>query len=191
MIEKGKSRSQTAPGFTGAVLVCEYMRDVNVRLLGWAHPENRGVAMSRSAALLLLSAACILTLAAAPARAAGPIDCKLSFDIAGWSLFYKTAAGQGTVTCDNGQRLAVRISAKGGGLSLGKSRIENGTGKFSGVHGIGDVLGTYATAEAHAGAVKSSKAQVMTKGDVSLALAGTGKGWDIGVAFGKFVIQPR
>jgi hypothetical protein len=87
--------------------------------------------------------------------------------------------------------MAVRISAKGGGLSFGKSRIENGVGEFSGVRDIRDVLGTYATAEAHAGAVKSSKAQAMTKGDVSLALAGTGQGWDIGVAFGKFVLEPR
>jgi hypothetical protein len=39
--------------------------------------------------------------------------------------------------------------------------------------------------------VKSSKAQAMTKGDVSLALAGTGQGWDIGVAFGKFVLEAR
>ncbi|MEO6263890.1 MAG: hypothetical protein ABIO58_02820 [Luteimonas sp.] len=130
-------------------------------------------------------------LVSAPAAAAGPIDCKLTFDIAGWSLFYKTASGQGTVRCDNGQRLAVRINAKGGGLSFGKSRIDNGTGEFSGVHDIRDVLGTYATAEAHAGASKSSKAQVMTKGDVSLALAGTGQGWDIGVAFGKFVLEAR
>ena len=29
----------------------------------------------------------------------------------------------------------------------------------------------------------------MTKGDVSLALAGKGEGWNIGVAFGKFVIS--
>jgi hypothetical protein len=52
-------------------------------------------------------------------------------------------------------------------------------------------LGTYATVEAHAGAVKSSKAQVMTKDDVSLAMSGTGEGWDIGVAFGNFVIEAR
>ena len=31
----------------------------------------------------------------------------------------------------------------------------------------------------------------MTKGEVSLALAGTGQGWDLGVAFGNFVIEPR
>ncbi len=147
--------------------------------------------MPRSAPLMLLPAALALLLSAAPARAAGEIDCKLTFDLAGWSVFYKTASGEGTVSCDNGQRMAVRISAKGGGLSFGKSRIENGVGEFSGVHDIRDVLGTYATAEAHAGAVKSSKAQAMTKGDVSLALAGTGQGWDIGIAFGKFVLEAR
>jgi hypothetical protein len=85
--------------------------------------------------------------------------------------------------------MSVKINAKGGGLTVGKSRIENGVGEFSGVHNISEVLGTYATAEAHAGAVKSSKAQVMTKGEVSLALAGKGEGWDLGVAFGKFVIS--
>lgn len=139
---------------------------------------------------VFLAAAAALLLAAAPASARD-LDCKLRFDLAGWSVFYKTSSGTGMVTCDNGQRLAVRISTKGGGISFGKSRIENGTGEFSGVDDIRDVLGTYATAEAHAGAVKSSKAQVMTKGEVSLALAGTGKGWDLGFAFGKFVIEAR
>ena len=136
----------------------------------------------------------VATLAAAFAFApvqAGEIDCQLRFSMSGWSVFYKTSSGEGTVSCDNGQRLAVRISAKGGGLSFGKSKIENGTGEFSGVRDIRDVLGTYATAEAHAGASKSTKAQAMTKGDVSLALAGKGSGWDVGVAFGKFVIEAR
>lgn len=140
---------------------------------------------------VLLFAALSLALAAGPAQAAGEVDCRMTFDLAGWSVFYKTASGNGVVTCDNGQRLAVRISAKGGGLTFGKSRIENGTGEFSGVRDIRDVLGTYAAAEAHAGAVRSSKAQAMTKGDVSLALAGTGKGFDIGIGFGKFVLEAR
>ena len=139
---------------------------------------------------LLLPALLATTVFAAPAQARD-IDCKLSFDLAGWSVFYKTASGNGTVTCDNGQKLAVKISTKGGGITFGKSKIEDGTGEFSGIHDIDEVLGTYVTAEAHAGAVKSSKAQVMTKGDVSLALAGTGKGWDVGFAFGKFVIEAR
>ena len=140
---------------------------------------------------LLSATFLVLGLAQAPAQASGPIDCRLKFNLSGWSVFYKQSSGAGTVTCSNGQRLDVSISAKGGGLSFGKSRIENGTGEFSGVSTIRDVLGTYATAEAHAGASRSTKAQVMSKGDVSLALAGKGSGWDIGVAFGKFVLSPR
>lgn len=147
--------------------------------------------MSKTALLLAAALAAASASASAPASAARNIDCKMTFDLAGWSVFYKTASGNGVVTCDNGQRLAVRISAKGGGLTFGKSRIENGTGKFAGVERIGDVLGTYVSAEAHAGAVNSSKAQAMTKGDVSLALAGTGKGFDIGIGFGKFVLERR
>ncbi|HET6396871.1 MAG TPA: hypothetical protein VFF91_08540 [Pseudoxanthomonas sp.] len=133
----------------------------------------------------------LVALAAAPAAHARDIDCKLHFNLAGWSAFYKTAKGSGTISCDNGASMPVKISAKGGGITFGKSRIENGVGEFSGVASIRETLGTYAAAEAHAGAVKSSKAQVMTKGEVSLALAGTGKGWDLGVAFGNFVIEPR
>lgn len=147
--------------------------------------------MSRLTSSCVLAAALSLAAISAPAHAARTLECKLDFNIAGWSLFYKTASGTGTVHCNNGQHLPVRISAKGGGLTFGKSRIDHGRGEFAGVRNIRDVLGTYATAEAHAGAEKSSRAQAMTKGDVSLALAGTGKGWDIGVAFGKFVIEPR
>jgi hypothetical protein len=126
----------------------------------------------------------------APASiAAGPIDCKMTFNLAGWSVFYKTASGTGTVTCDNGESMQVKIRAKGGGITVGKSRIDNGTGEFSGVYRIDDVLGTYASSEAHAGASRSTKAMAMSKGSVSLALAGKGEGWDLGVAFGKFVIE--
>ena len=144
--------------------------------------------MNRFRFLAPLAIAAMLVAAPAQAR---DFDCTLRFDLAGWSLFYKTASGTGTVSCNNGQRMAVKITTKGGGLSIGKSRIEDGTGAFAGLHDIRDALGTYVTAEAHAGAVKSSKAQVMTKGEVSLALAGTGKGWDVGIAFGKFVLEPR
>lgn len=143
------------------------------------------------ARLFKLFCAGLFATAMMPAHASGPITCKLAFDLSGWSIFYKTASGAGTVTCDNGQSMPVRIRAKGGGLTVGKSKIENGTGKFAGVERIGDVLGTYVSAEAHAGAVKSSKATAMTKGDISLALAGTGKGFDIGIGFGKFVLERR
>ena len=137
----------------------------------------------------LILTALLSAMLAPAAQAAGFVDCTLRFNLAGWSIFYKTASGTGTVTCSNGQRAAVTIKSKGGGLTVGKSRITGGRGEFSGVRDINDVFGTYATAEAHAGASRSSKAQVMTKGNVSLAMAGKGEGWDLGVAFGKFVIS--
>lgn len=138
----------------------------------------------------LLLSTLLLAFAAAPAaHARKPVDCTLRFEMSGWSVFYKTSSGSGTVSCTNGQRLAVKISSKGGGVSFGKSRIADGRGEFSGLRDIEDVLGTYVTAEAHAGAVRSTKAQVMTKGDVSLALTGKGEGWDVGVAFGKFTLS--
>lgn len=134
--------------------------------------------------------ALLLACAFAPqAQAQRLLDCEMRFSMSGWSAFYKTSAGTGTVSCSNGQRLQVKIASKGGGISFGKSRIADGRGEFAGVQRIDDVLGTYATAEAHAGAVKSTKAQVMTKGEVSLALSGKGEGWDVGVAFGKFTIS--
>ena len=134
----------------------------------------------------------LVALWAAPvAQAAGNIDCELRFDLSGWSVFYKTASGYGTITCDNGASIPVSIQAKGGGLTVGKSRISNGRGKFSGAYSLNDLIGTYGGAEVHAGAVRSSNAQVVTKGDISLALAGTGHGWDIGIGFGKFEIKRR
>ncbi|WHZ19663.1 MAG: hypothetical protein OJF55_001812 [Rhodanobacteraceae bacterium] len=121
------------------------------------------------------------------AQAAGEISCRMNFEISGWSAFYKTASGSGDVTCSNGQHMRVHLRSKGGGLSFGKSSIE-GVGKFSGIFNINEILGTYATGGAHAGAVRSAGGTVMTKGNVSLALSGTGKGWDLGVDFGKFTI---
>ncbi len=136
--------------------------------------------------------AALLSLAlSAPARADKEIDCRLSFSLAGWSMFYKTASGKGTVSCSNGQMLDVKIEAKGGGLTFGKSEIRDGRGEFSAIYDIQNVLGTYVSAGAHAGAVNSREAMVVTKGPVSLALKGQGQGWDVGVAFGKFTISRR
>jgi len=131
------------------------------------------------------------TLAPAPARADKEIECTMRFSLSGWSAFYKTASGDGTVTCSNGQKMNVRIETKGGGITFGKSEIRDGVGTFSDIYDIENVLGSYVTAGAHAGAVNSAAAQVLTKGPVSLALSGKGKGWDLGVAFGKFTISRR
>jgi hypothetical protein len=133
--------------------------------------------------------ACGGLLAGTPVRA-GDISCKMSFQLSGWSVFYKTASGSGTVRCSNGQSMRVKLRAKGGGLTFGKTRINDGIGKFSGISNVRDVLGHYANAEAHAGAEdKAAEAQVLTKGNVSLALSGKGSGWNLGVAFGAFIIE--
>jgi hypothetical protein len=136
-----------------------------------------------------LLAVALLLGVSAPSHAAGEIKCHMRFSLSGWSIFYKTAKGSGVVTCSNGQSMHVHLRAKGGGLTVGKTRITDGHGTFTGVHSISEVLGHYAEAEAHAGADKSAKAQVMTKGDVSLALRGKGRGWNLGVAFGAFIIE--
>ena len=105
--------------------------------------------------------------------------------------FLSTANGSGTITCDNGQSARVSLRAKGGGLTAGKSKITDGRGTFSEVGDISELFGSYASMDVHAGAVESSAAQVVTKGTVSLAYAGTAKGIDLGVTFGKFVIERR
>lgn len=143
--------------------------------------------MNKSRAFLALA---LLAVAGAgtAAHATGPVGCKLKFTISGWSAFYKRSDGKGSITCSNGQSMKVRLRARGGGPSVGHSTINDGTGQFSGVKDIRELLGTYVSAEAEAGAEKSAKAHIVTKGEVSLALSGTGEGWEIGVAFGKFQI---
>ena len=69
------------------------------------------------------------------------VSCSMKFTTKGWSAFYKTAKGTGTVTCDNGQSAEVTIKLKGGGLTVGKSKIDDGTGAFSAVHDIGEERG--------------------------------------------------
>lgn len=146
--------------------------------------------MTRKALWLALMLAPVAAVAAPAAQAAeSTMKCTMTFTLSGWSAIYSTADGHGKVTCANGQSMNVDITAKGGGLTVGKYKIDDGRGHFSGVNSIDDVLGSYATANAHAGAVGSSHAAAMTKGDVSLALTGTGKGWDIGAGFSGFTIN--
>jgi hypothetical protein len=125
-----------------------------------------------------------------PAESGGKqTDCTMTFTLSGWSAFYRTAKGSGTVMCEDGSSAKVSLKATGGGLSFGKSEILHGHGKFTDVKSINDVFGSYAEARAHAGVAKSAEAHVLTKGEVSLALSGTGNGVDIGIDFGKFTIS--
>lgn len=136
-----------------------------------------------------LSTALVAALVAAPVYA-GTV-CRMTFTMTGWSAFYKTASGSGKITCDNGQKANVKVTSKGGGITFGRSKIKDATGRFTEVGDIAELFGSYAQGEAHAGAGKSSKAAVVTKGEISLTIAGVGTGVDVGVAFGKFTIEKK
>lgn len=140
------------------------------------------------AAVIFLAAGLLV----AAAQAKEPqTKCEMHFTMKSWSILYKSGKGAGTITCDNGQKADVHLRMHGGGLTIGKGRIVNGHGIFSKVFGIEELFGSYAAAEAHAGAVKSASAQALTKGEVSLTLTGTGQGFDIGLDFGSFKISKR
>jgi hypothetical protein len=143
-----------------------------------------------------LAALLAASLLAAPALAKDPyakpaVACEMRFNLSGWSVFYRTASGQGTITCSNGQRATVALDVKGGGVTFGRSEVAGGHASFTPVRDIRDLYGSYAQAEAHAGATRSAGASVMTKGPVSMSLAGTGEGVDLGISFGRFKISPR
>ena len=144
------------------------------------------------AALVMACAGAMTVLPSSNAQAAeAAVKCDMVFNLSGWSLIYKHAEGNGTVTCTNGQRANVKITVVGGGLTAGKYHIDNGKGEISKVHSIDEVFGSYAQAGAEAGVVKSGTAQVLTKGTTSLALAGTGEGVNLGISVGKFTISRR
>ncbi|HTB65389.1 MAG TPA: hypothetical protein VK727_04125 [Steroidobacteraceae bacterium] len=145
--------------------------------------------MQPSPRLVLRTLMIAAVLATGSAQAAdGDLHCTLTFQTKTWSIIYKSASGFGTIHCSNGQSLRVKLSAKGGGLTAGKSE-ESGHGEFSPVGHIDDLLGAYAAAQAHAGAVNSVQAQVVTKGEVSLALTGKGHGWSLGVDLSELKIE--
>ena len=125
------------------------------------------------------------------ANSKGLIDCKMEFNLSGWSVFYSTSKGEGTIKCNNGATAKVKLKSHGGGITFGKSDVIGGTGHFTGAKNIEELYGSYAQSEANAGAGKSAAAQAMTKGEVSLSLAGTGRGVNVGFSFGKFdVLKP-
>src|SRR5215467_4038545 len=129
-------------------------------------------------------AACVFV----PVAYAGSTKCLLTFDLHEWAALYESATGNGKITCDNGQSANVAIRSKGGGLSVGKFTIKDGRGSFTDVSSIDEVFGKYVATERDAAAAKAADAWVMTKDKVSLALAGTGKGWELGFSVDEFII---
>lgn len=133
--------------------------------------------------------AAALSLSASAQSTDREVSCTLKFSSAQWSVLYEHAEGTGTVTCDNGKKMEVDISAKGVGLTAGKWRIDHGTGEFTRVTKLRDVLGSYTALGANAGLVKAGTVQALTNGKVSLVLAGSGDGFDLGVTISQFKIE--
>lgn len=133
-----------------------------------------------------------LALLAAPGVAAAKTTvCEMRFNLKGWSAFYKVAHGAGTITCDNGQKADVKLSAKGGGLTAGKYVVKGGHGKFSAVRDIKELFGRYATAgtSVQTGTPVQADLQVVSKGKVTLGLAGASVGVNLGVSVGELTIR--
>jgi len=141
----------------------------------------------------MLGMSLLLTFMAASSAFAdrGTTACTMKYNLKGWSAIYKTASGSGMIRCDNGQKANVKISAKGGGLTAGKTEIRDGNGSFSKVSNISELFGSYGSASAAAAAGKGAAAMALTKGHVHLALSGTGRGVELGLALGKFTITRR
>lgn len=123
------------------------------------------------------------------ALAENTVTCKMIYKLKGWSFAYKQYNGSGDVTCNNGQSAQVILESKSLGFSIGVSEIE-GTGQFTELKDIKEIYGTFVSLEGHAGVTKSAAGQVLTRGVISLALSGEGRGIDIGVTLGGLKISP-
>lgn len=135
-------------------------------------------------------AAALLAMASSAASAEPMTSCTMTYKLSGFSFVYKQYDGVGHISCSNGQRAQVGLSSKSIGFTIGKSEIE-GTGVFSDVRNLNEIYGHYAALEGHAGVTKSVDAQVLTSGEISLALTGKGRGVDIGVTIGALTVSPR
>lgn len=147
---------------------------------------------SRGHSIVALCAAAMLLLLASPA-VAKPTRCHLTYDVEGWSIFYKVTRGTGRIKCANGQAANVTIVAHGGGFSLGREVVKRGRGRFSGTEKIADLYGTYLEIDAHAGVGTDASvdARAMFKGSKRLSLLGKGSGINLGFAIGGFTIKGR
>ncbi|TBR39346.1 MULTISPECIES: hypothetical protein [Dyella] len=141
--------------------------------------KHRLTSVTLLAALMCLSSA----------ASAAELVCRMQFSLSSWSVFYKRTTGEGTIKCTDGSTLKVKLTANGGGMSVGQSKIKDGVGKFTGLATARDILGTYAQADSTLAAGQASTNQVLTKGSVSMYLSGKGEGVTLGIAIGGMTIE--
>ena len=67
--------------------------------------------MIRSHPLAPFVLAVLLALGASSTASAAMTQCRLTYDLEGWSAFYKTSKGSGRITCSNGQ--SARVTGAG------------------------------------------------------------------------------
>jgi esterase/lipase superfamily enzyme len=136
-----------------------------------------------------LSGAVVLVglLALRASAGTGQTKCRLRFDLKSLSL--TNVRGMGLITCDNGQRVEVKITAFGTEGAADKYEIPNAEGAFSEVGDISELFGSYRAADTAAGAIKSGAVGAMTKGEVSLGLSAASKGYQWGPGIEKLVIE--
>ena len=120
----------------------------------------------------------------------GLMTCTMKFKMSGLSLIYKHYDGTGDIQCRNGDKAQVILTSNSVGFTIGKSEIE-GDGVFSEVKSINEIFGDYASMESHVGFINSFDAQLLTRGEISLALKAQGRGIDIGATFGDLNIKRR
>ena len=124
-----------------------------------------------------------------PFSSAQAEECSLTYNMKGWSAFYKTYKGTGTVRCPSGQSAQVNVSLKGGGFTFGASEIIDGKGRIRGVNKISDIYGGGFALGGHAGFIKSVEGRWVPKGSRTITLSGKGKGYDLGFSMGSFRIS--
>jgi hypothetical protein len=117
-------------------------------------------------------------------------SCTMTYKLSGFSLGFKFYDGFGEIQCRNGEHAQVALSSKSIGFSIGKSEIE-GEGIFSEVRNLNEIYGDFVSMETHAGFLTSVDAQLLTRGEISLALKGQGRGIDIGATIGDLTIKKR
>ena len=138
--------------------------------------------------ILGLAASSLLFMSVGSAQAQ---SCTLEYTMSGWSAFYSTYNGTGTVSCPNGQRATVNLSLKGGGFIFGTAEIKQGMAKIHNVANMNDVYGGSFAAGGTAGFINYVDGYWAPKGSKTVTLSGKGSGYSLGFSLGSLRISKR